>query len=188
MRAPDVPVVDQLLEIPVDGHEAIGEGHHGDDPCPLRGLGHLAGLSRREGQRLLAQHVEAPVERRHHRRVVVRVGGEHEQRVQLLGSEQGVQRVVGRRDGPLRGELASVIGTASPAIPRTSASGCFARAGRYIASAHQLVPTTPMRTFLLMTSLARTARQTGMLGSEPAPAHRSGSGRTMSRMRPCRSW
>ena len=44
-----------------------------------------------------------------------------------------------------------------PTTARTSASGWRVSAGRYIASAHQLVPTTPIRTFSFTTTSGRLA-------------------------------
>ncbi len=91
----EVPLVDQAFDPAHHRHVAVGERHEGDGLGPLRRLRHLRGFRHREPQRLLAQHVEPPVQCRQCDRVVavVRRGDDH--RV-----ERQVEQLVDVGDGP----------------------------------------------------------------------------------------
>ena len=144
VRAADVAVVDQLLDPLVGRHPAIGEGHHRDEPPRRGGPGHGLRLRRGEGDGLLAQHRQVALDGRHRDVVVGVVGRGDDHGVDQPGVEQ--LGPVGERvlDAPPVRRIERPLGVA-PADGGDRPSGWSARAGRYMASAHQLVPTRPTR-------------------------------------------
>ena len=129
---PSHPVVDQLLDIPVDGHEAVGEWHHRDDAGPVGGLGHLASLSRPTGPAASRTGRGGPARAPPSPDVKwLRVGGEHQQGVERLGGPASPPASRRRRDGPRRGELAGVLGPA-PAHDAADVGERVLREGRQV--------------------------------------------------------
>ena len=108
VRPAEVAVIDEFLQPTRDRHEAVRERAHRDE---ARGLGRVcqpSRLRRRHRQRLLAEDVEAALDRGHRVAVVEPVRGEDDECVERLRCEQRIERVVGAWDAPAVGELAGV--------------------------------------------------------------------------------
>jgi hypothetical protein len=109
VRAPNSARVEEPAQEQVRGHEAVGEERHVGDAPALRRLVHRPGVCRREGQRLLAQDVQAALQRGHRDRVVQVVGRRHHDGVETRAVEQRPPVGVDRRHAVLAGEGARTL-------------------------------------------------------------------------------
>ena len=111
-RLAEVALVDQSLQVLVDGHVTIGEGHKGDRPGGVRRACHLLCLGDIEPEWFLAQHVESPFDRLDRQGVMRVVRRCDDDGVQWLLEELGG---VGESAGdlPLPGERRGAVGVAA---------------------------------------------------------------------------
>ena len=104
VRPADVAVGDQPPHPLVDRHVVVRERHERDRAGLLGARCHRLRLRRVLGERLLAQHVQATVERRHRQREVAVVGAGDDDRVELSGVEHRDRVVEPALDAPPVGE------------------------------------------------------------------------------------
>ncbi len=114
-------------------------------PALDSGRGHLVRLGNIHPEWLLAQHGQPAIEGGHRDLEVCLVGCRDDDGVDLAARQH--RRPVGERVGI--DQLAATLRVRSRSRPQMAVIrpiGWSASAGRYIASAHQLVPTSPTRT------------------------------------------